>query len=135
MKIYITRKPASAIYSRGLEAIQVWLRKPAYAILRWGDSPFSDTDHLPYGMHGMWQCDYHVAYGPYQNYIPFSELFGFADDKNENRSKIAEEVWLKVCEHFHNEDFDKWEKLEADGKSKLQDFYIEMDIDIVKING
>jgi hypothetical protein len=131
MKIYITRKSASSIYSRGLEALQVWFRKPHFQLLRYGDG-FSehDSEKDGYGLHGMWQHRYEVAYGPYQKYVCFSEMFGFIDREDKTQNKISTYVWEKLREHFHYEEFEEWEKLEALGKSKLEEFYLELNIDI-----
>lgn len=129
MKIWVTRRSASSIMFGGLERLNVHFSKPVYLV-----EPFSERDRdLPFGY-------YDQSHGFYKRYgwtaehnslpsLSVGKWVGYNDDDNPER-ELAMFIWQKLCEHFLNEDFLKWEELENSGKAKIEDFLLEIDLDV-----
>ena len=43
---------------------------------------------------------------------------------------MSEYIWNKLCEHFNNEPFDDWDRLEKEGVCKVEDFLLELELDV-----
>jgi len=129
MKIWITRDTAGSIYAGGLERLQVHFRKPVYLI-----EPITEKDN-PFG-------HYSETRGFYRNYgwhsegmpvLSVGKWIGYGDDDNPEKD-LALFIWNKVNEHFLNEPFDKWFFLEREGRVKIEEFLLEIDINLILCN-
>lgn len=131
MKIWITRKSASCIQFGGLERLQVWFQKPNYYYYGYKpyDSPFSDS---PQHLYGIRDDGWRVGSGPFQNYVPFSKVFGYADTDFQNQNAFALWVWSELEKHFDNAPFDDWDKLERQNPDKyhIRKFMLHAEFDI-----
>jgi len=133
MKIWITRLSANQIMFGGLERLKVWWEKPIYLVEKIQEK---DRD-TPFGYISEEQGFYKYSNYNYEGWvcfeskgrIPFSfgKIFGYSDGENK---ELAEFVWNKLCEHFLNEPFDNWDKLEKEGKVYSSDFLLEIDLNI-----
>lgn len=133
MKIWITRQSAFSIQCGGLERLFVWFRKPKW-VWEWRDIP---SDSCPFGDLSDLNGRRIAKWEPMESGITwidrsfsFGKMFGYADRKEENENEIASFVWNKLKEHFKNEDFDKWDEVEKRGDAKIEDFLLEIDLDI-----
>ena len=134
MKIWITRSSAFQIQCGGLERLQVWFSKPEFHLVKLEDKdrdiPFGDYfghDHGFYRKSG-WQESGNKVGMP----LSFGKLFGYIGD-SESNSLFAEVVWKKLCDHFLNHPFDDWHKMEKEGKCKIEDFLLELEIEPIKV--
>ncbi len=132
MKIWITRNSASSIMFGGLERLFIWFRKPIYMVEiaddNYRDTPFEDIsiDKTPHYKYHGWYCFESMWVGNSTD-LSFGKIFGYSDGDN---AEIAKFVWAKLCDHFNNEPFDNWDKMENEGLVKIQDFLLELDLDI-----
>jgi len=135
MKIWITRQPASSILFGGLERLSIWFRKPRYEFElikeQEREMPFGDDlsiTQYPYYKALGWNSDGsgNMWTGVGSN-LSFGKIFGYSGGEN---SELAEYVWNKLCEHFKNQEFIKWEQVEKQGLAKVEDFLLEIDLDI-----
>jgi hypothetical protein len=127
MKIWITRRSASSIMFGGLERLNVHFSKP-----KWLIEPLSKADRdLPFGWHDETR-GFYKAFGwtAEHNSLPklsVGKWLGYSEDDNPEK-ELTIFIWKKLCDHFHNEDFLKWEELEKKGTVKIEDFLLEIDI-------
>lgn len=128
MKIWITRDSAFSIQCGGLERLRVWFKKPKFFLIKLEekdrDLPFDyiGIDEGIYSKYG-WEVDGEVSFS-------FGKVFGYI--KGENK-ELAIIVFNKLKEHFLNEDLEKWDILEKEGKSKIEDFLLEIEISPIKV--
>lgn len=134
MKIWVTRQSASSILFGGLERLSIWFRKPTYyyelITENDRDTPFGDLsiDQYPYYKKIGWcQEKSGTMWTGSDTNLSFGKIFGYGDGENK---EIAEYVWIKLCEHFNNEKFDNWDIAENSGLVKVEDFLLEIDLDI-----
>lgn len=130
MKIWVTRRSASSIMFGGLERLNVHFSKPIYLI-----EPLTERDRdIPFG------CRYDESRGFYKTYgwttehnslppLSVGKWLGYTEDDNPEK-ELTIFIWEKLCEHFLNEDFLKWEALERQGMVKIEDFLLEIDIQL-----
>jgi len=133
MKIWITRLSANQIMFGGLERLKVWWEKPMYLVEKiqekGRDTPFEyygeEKGFYKYPQYNYegWTCFESKGRFPFS----FGKVFGYGDGENK---ELAEYVWNKLCEHFLNEPFDNWDKLEKEGKVQVSEFLLEIDIKI-----
>lgn len=114
----------------GLERLNVHFSKPVYLI-----EPLTEADRdIPFG------CRYDESRGFYKahgwtaehNALPclsVGKWLGYSEDDNPEKELTAF-IWQKLCEHFLNEGFQKWEDLEKSGKVKKENFLLEIDLDV-----
>lgn len=123
MTIWITRDTAGSIFSGGLERLHVHFRKPIYLIepVTERDSPFADYSE---------SRGFFKKFGWYSDGMPtlsVGKWIGYAEDDNPEK-ELALFIWDKVKEHFLNEPFDNWSLLEREGRAKIEDFLLEIEI-------
>lgn len=123
MTIWITRDTAGSIYSGGLERLHVHFRKPVYLI-----EPVKERDY-PFG-------HYSESHGHYKHFgwhsegmpvLSVGKWIGYGDEDNPEK-ELALFIWNEVNKHFLNEPFDNWSLLERDGRAKIEDFLLEIEI-------
>jgi hypothetical protein len=128
MTIWITRDSAGSINSGGLERLRVHFRKPVYLVEPLPKEWLKD-DAL---------FEYHQSRGPYRFFGWYSEGFptlsvgkwiGYGESDNPEK-ELALYIWGKLCEHFQNADFMDWMRLEKEGHCKVQDFLLEIEINL-----
>lgn len=126
LKIWIIRNTAFAIQCGGLERLFVHFTKPKYVFTK----PLTPTERdTPFG-------DILESEGIYRNYgwiepnqktwvspISVGNWIGYDND-------ISEYIWEKLKEHFHHEPVENWDIIEKEGRSKIEDFCLELDISI-----
>lgn len=128
MKIWVTRRSASSIMFGGLERLNVHFSKPVYLI-----EPLTERDRdIPFGCRHDETRGFYKTYGwtTEHNSLPclsVGKWLGYNEDDNPER-EITKFIWNKLCEHFLNEDFLKWDELEKFGKVKIEDFLLEIEI-------
>ena len=134
MKIWITRSSAFQIQCGGLERLQVWFSKPEFHLTKLEDKdrdiPFDDylgIDHGLYRRHGWEESKRKIERG-----ISFGKVFGYIGEDEPN-SLFAEIVWEKLCKHFLNHPFDDWHILEKEGKCRVEDFLLEIEISPINV--
>jgi hypothetical protein len=113
----------------GLERLNVHFSKPVYLI-----ELITEHDRdIPFGWHDE-------SRGFYKNYgwtaahnalpsLSVGKWLGYCEEDNPEK-ELTVFIWQKLCEHFLNEDFLKWEELESAGKVKIEDFLLEIDLDV-----
>lgn len=131
MKIWVTRQSAGSIMFGGLERLRVHFSKPVYLI-----EPLTEKDRdIPFS------CRYDESRGFYKNYgwteqhnslpnLSVGKWLGYCEDDNPER-ELTIFIWEKLCEHFHNEPFDNWPDLEKEGRAKIEEFLLEININLV----
>lgn len=128
MKLWITRNSAFSVQCGGLERLLVWSEKPVYILKKLEkeeDDPFSLAFRVDHGLYRKYGW---TAFRSFPT--SFGKVFGYDDGDNKEFAII---VWQKLCEHFLNEEFEKWDILEKDGKCKSEDFLLEVDIAPIKV--
>ena len=125
LKKWIVRDTAFSIQCGGLERLKVHFTKPEYFYIKLTDkqrdTPFgyvSDREGLFYKV-GWSEPDA-------KSMLPSISLGQFIGYDNE----ISHFVWDKLVEHFHNEPFDNWHIVEREGRSRIEDFCLELNISI-----
>lgn len=93
-----------------------------------------ERDDLPFGVvHDSeggcfakvgWYVDSRNSVGVSQS-LSFGKVFGYCDEENANK-ELADYVWQKLCDHFHNRPFDEWDKVNVN----QEDFLLEIDLEI-----
>lgn len=134
MKIWVTRNSASNIQGGGLERLFVWFRKPVW-IWEWRNP---SEDSLPFGedlsdLNGRRIAKWAVRQSGtcwIESPISFGKLFGYDDRKSEGENEIAQHVWEQLTQHFKEETFEKWPEVEKRGEARIQDFLLELEIDM-----
>lgn len=130
MKIWITRRSASSIMFGGLERLNVHFSKPVYLI-----EPLTEKDRdIPFGCRYDETRGFYKTYGwtPEHNSLPslsVGKWIGYCEEDNPEK-ELSIFIWDKLCEHFLNEPFDNWCLLEQDGRARIEDFLLEIDIKI-----
>lgn len=128
MTIWITRDTAGSIYSGGLERLRVHFTKPIYLI-----EPITDRERDTAFYFHSESRGYYKHFGWHSDGLPtlsVGKWIGYAEDDNPEK-ELALYIWDKVCEHFLNEPFDNWCLLEREGRAKIEDFLLEIDINLV----
>lgn len=129
MKIWITRLTAGELHAGGLERCRVWFTKPEYLFRvtdmeKWHDSPFDSAIDKGLGRWGWYPKD---PRGEPRS-LSFGKAFGYIGDAN---SDLAEYVWKQLEKHFNGAKFPiGWDDEEKAGRSKEEDFLLEINIDI-----
>jgi hypothetical protein len=124
--IWIVRNSAFSIQCGGLERLFVYFTKPVYVFSKPMTSKQRDT---PFG-------DILESEGLYDKYgwiepnektwvksVSVGNWIGYENE-------ISELIWEKLKEHFHNEPFENWHIIEKEGRSKIEDFCLELNIKI-----
>ena len=129
LTVWVVRNSAFSIQCGGLERLFIHFTKPLYVFSKTLTSKQRDT---PLG------------------YIPESEglydKYGWIEPNAKTWVKnvsvgnwigyenpISEYIWEKLKEHFHNEPFEKWHTIEKEGRSKIEDFCLELNLSIFLI--
>lgn len=132
MKIWVTRNSANEILFGGLERLQIWFRKPKYyseiITEKYRDTAFGDLtiDQYPYYRKIGWEQNSTLWTGE-NSFLSFGKIFGYSDGEN---SELAKYVWSKLCDHFNNKLFDTWDIMDRSGETKIEDFLLEIDLDM-----
>ena len=110
----------------GLERLWVHFVKPTFLLepIEHRDTPFGyiGKDQGYYRIHG-----WHSHNDSWRRPVSFGKVFGYDDGDNK---ELAIYVWEQLEKHFHNEPFDMWTELEKNNKSKVEDFLLEIDLNI-----
>jgi hypothetical protein len=128
MKIWVTIPSAAALYSRGMQFVNVWFYKPKFFfhLMREEDYPFSDNVRL-FGLRRRgWQV---TVPGQIQQEISAGDLFGYMD-RGAEQDVIVRFIWDAIEKHFNNTHPKEWEELERTGKCKQEDFLLEIQLKI-----
>lgn len=132
MKIYITRLSASEILFGGLERLRVWFEKPVYVertIYDPAAGPFMDTEKSGCFKGGEWVV--YTSGKVERRSVSFGCVFGYINNPDPYLNEIATYVWEELCKHFGSAHIDEpWEKNEQEGRSRIQDFFLEIDLSI-----
>lgn len=131
MKIWVTRQSAGSIMFGGLERLNIHFSKPVYLI-----EPLTEQDRdIPFS------CRYDETRGFYKNYgwterhnslpiLSVGKWIGYAEDDNPEK-ELALFIWSELEKHFHNEPFEKWQQVENEGRAKIEEFLLEIDIQLL----
>jgi hypothetical protein len=123
ISIWVVRNSAFSIQCGGLERLFIHFSKPTYMFAKLSEE---DRD-TPFG------------------YINESEgmfrKIGWVEEKEKTwvkpvsvgnwlgyENEVSELIWEKLKEHFHNEPFENWHVIEKEGRSKIEDFCLELNI-------
>lgn len=128
MKIWITRDTAGSIYSGGLERLRVHFRKPVYLI-----EPFTERERdTAFGYYSE-SRGWYKYFGWHSDVLPtlsVGKWIGYAEDDNPEKG-LALFIWSELEKHFHNEPFEKWQQVEKEGRAKVEEFLLEIDIQLL----
>jgi hypothetical protein len=125
MTIWITRDTAGSVLSGGLERVHVHFRKPVYLLelITERDNPFGFYSES----HG-----YYKKFGWHTEGMPVLSVgkwIGYAEDDNPEK-ELALFIWNEVHKHFHDEPIDNWPLVEREGRAKIEDFLLEIEIQL-----
>lgn len=125
MTIWITRDTAGSLLSGGLERLRVHFRKPVYLI-----EPMTEKDRdFAFGYYSE-SRGYYKKFGWHSDglsTLSVGKWIGYAEDDNPEK-ELAMFIWNEVYKHFHNEPFEQWQKVENEGRAKIEDFLLEIEI-------
>jgi len=128
MEVWITYSGAHSLWSRGLKAVSIWLRKPFYVFSQ------ADPENDPFirsADNGILDEGWRQHSGPMQYAIVFSEMIGYSDGDDPKKALIAQYVWLKITDHFKGARFGKdWVELESSGQVLSKNFLLKIDLSI-----
>lgn len=127
MKIWITRDTASSVLAGGLERLHVHFRKPAYLI----EPMTEDNRDTPFGYYDI-SRGYYKKFGWHSDGMPVLSVgkwIGYGEDDNPEK-ELALFIWNEVHKHFHNEPFDNWPIVEKEGRAKIEEFLLEIEIQL-----
>lgn len=125
IKAWITRNSATAIQFGGLERVYVHFSKPKFFLQKledkdrdipWGSIPTSEGMYRKYGWYEL-DAKYAI------HKLSVGSWLGY-------EGEVPQYIWSKICDHFLNEPFDTWDELEKQGKCKVQDFLLEIELNI-----
>jgi len=125
---WVTRGSAFSIQCGGLERLSIWFSKPIYYYEKYSER---ERDNL-FGYIGEEQGLYRKS-GWHSNdktWVTKQSVGNWIGYDN----KLSQYIWKKLCEHFHNEDFDEWHNIEKEGRSNVEDFCLEIKISISLFN-
>lgn len=128
MKIWVTRDTAGSIYSGGLERLRVHFRKPVYLV-----EPLTERDRDSAFYYYSESRGYYKKFGWYCEGIAtlsVGKWIGYAEDDNPEK-ELALFIWSELGKHFHNEPFEKWQQVENEGRAKIEEFLLEIDIQLL----
>lgn len=124
--VWVVRHSAFSIQCGGLERVFVHFTKPTYVFTKPLTSKQRET---PFG-------DILESEGLY-------DRFGWIETEKKTwvervsvgnwigyNNEISEYIWEKLKEHFHNEPLENWDTIEKDGRSKIEDFCLELNISL-----
>lgn len=124
IKAWVVRSEAFSIQCGGLERLFIHFAQPEYHYKKYTendrDTPFGDiseSEGLFYkiGWHSnpkMW-----VQYQSVGNWLGYD-------------NPVSKYIWDKLCEHFLNAPFDTWHELEKEGKCRVEDFCLPIELEI-----
>jgi hypothetical protein len=125
LPIWVVRSEAFSIQCGGLERLFIYFTKPTYVYQKMTEN---DRD-IPFGYitesNGLFRRIGWIEPSEKMWVKPISvgNWFGYENE-------ISENIWEKLKEHFHNEPFDNWHNVEREGRSKVEDFCLELNISI-----
>lgn len=126
MTIWVVRRSAFSIQCGGLERLWVHFTKPIYLFSKPMTSKDRDTpcgDILEseglYDKYGWVERNEKLWVRP----VSVGNWIGYDNP-------ISHHIWDKLKEHFHNEPFENWHDIEKEGRSKPEDFLLELEIEI-----
>ena len=124
IKAWVVRQSAFSIQCGGLERLFIHFAQPTYYYEKYSekerDTPFGDITEQEglfkkVGWHSnpkMWVQEQSVG-----NWLGYD-------------NGVSDYIWNKLCEHFLNAPFDTWHELEKEGKCKVEDFCLEIELKI-----
>jgi hypothetical protein len=124
ISIWVVRNSAFSIQCGGLERLFVYFTKPVYVFTKpmtskQRDTPFGDileSEGL-YDKYGWIEPNEKTWVKP----LSVGNWLGYENE-------VSELIWEKLKEHFHNEPFENWHVIEKEGRSKIEDFCLELKI-------
>jgi hypothetical protein len=124
ISIWVVRNSAFSIQCGGLERLFVYFTKPVYVFTKpmtskQRDTPFGDileSEGL-YDKYGWIEPNEKTWVKP----VSVGNWLGYENE-------VSELIWEKLKEHFHNEPFENWHVIEKEGRSKIEDFCLELKI-------
>lgn len=128
MTIWITRDTAGSVLAGGLERLRVHFSKPVYLI-----EPMTDRERDTAFYYHSESRGYYKKFGWHSDGLPtlsVGKWIGYAEDDNPEK-ELALFIWNKVHEHFQNEPIDNWPDLEREGRANIEDFLLEIDINLI----
>lgn len=125
MKIWITRDTAGSVLAGGLERLRVYFSKPVYLI-----EPMTERERDTAFYYYSESRGYYKYFGWHSDGLPtlsVGKWIGYAEDDNPEK-ELALFIWSELEKHFHNEPFEKWPQVEKEGRAKIEDFLLEIEI-------
>ena len=126
IKAWVTRSSAFSIQCGGLERLFIHFTKPTYVLEkleeRDRDTPFGyipESEGL-FKRHGWLNVD------PRKHWVKSSSVGQFLGYDN----PVSDYIWGELKNHFNNEPFETWHDLEKTGNFKIEDFLLELDLEI-----
>lgn len=126
VKCWITRQSAFSIQCGGLERLFIHFSKPSYCLEQLSekdrDTPFSDISEQEglYKKVGWIELNQKT----WCQSLSVGNWIGYDNT-------ISNYIWSELRNHFHNKPFDEWHILEKEGKSKISDFCLELEVEIL----
>lgn len=124
LKCWVVRNSALSIQFGGMERLFAHFSKPRFNYRRiqlgTGDSPFNEpTEKCGLYKEAGWENRSKTWVQP----LSVGNWIGYDN-------QMSTFIWKKLCEHFNNEPFEKWDEMEREGVVKQEDFCLELDLTI-----
>jgi len=123
IRVWITRNSAISLQIGGLKNCTAWFVKPEWFHVKLEendrDSAFGDISIKE----GLYK---HYGWFEPRRVMPTMSVGRWIGYDN----AISDFIWKKLEEHFHNEPFDNWHITEKEGRSKVEDFLLEISVNI-----
>ena len=126
LTVWVVRNSAFSIQCGGLERLFVYFTKPVYVFAKVLTSKQRDT---PFGeiseKEGLYDKYGWIEHDPktWVTKLSVGNWLGYDNP-------ISDFIWEKLKEHFHNEPFLNWHIIEKEGRSKIEDFCLEIKITV-----
>ena len=126
LTVWVVRNSAFSIQCGGLERLFVYFTKPIYMFTKPLNSKQRDT---PFGYisekEGLYE-KYGWVEPNKKTWVQKQSVGNLIGYDNE----VSDFIWKKLQEHFHNEPFENWHIVEKEGRSKIEDFCLELKISV-----
>lgn len=124
IQAWVVRSSAFSIQCGGLERLFIHFKKPIFYYRKHTaqtrDTPFEDITEQQGLFHKIgWESNPKT----WVNYQSVGNWLGYDNP-------VSDYIWGKLCEHFLNEPFDTWHTLEQEGKVNIEDFCLEIELEI-----
>ena len=124
MKAWVVRSSAFSIQCGGLERLFIHFSKPQYFLEKLTDkdrdTPFGDIS-IQEGFYR--KAGWHETHKTWVHTQSVGSWLGYDNP-------VCDFIWEELAKHFLNEPFDNWHILEREGKCNIENFCLEIELEI-----